>query len=167
LAHLLVAGPAEGIVTGLVVRYLERANPGLLQLYPEARPAAPAGAGAPGLKGLATGLGILILLSPLGILASSTAWGEWAPEELQQMLGFVPAGMVKLAASWSHTLFPDYTVPGLAGSFGAEALGYILSALVGLGIIIAIFLKLLMQGNLIDAAFHEHHHQGYFHLHAH
>ncbi|WXJ95534.1 Nickel import ATP-binding protein NikO [Neomoorella carbonis] len=27
--------------------------------------------------------------------------------------------------------------------------------------------KLLMQVNLIDAAFHEHHHQGYFHLHAH
>ncbi|WP_406676646.1 cobalt transporter CbiM [Moorella sp. ACPs] len=140
LAHLLVAGPAEGIVTGLVVHYLERANPALLQLYPEGRAAAPAGAGGPGLKGLAIGLGILVLLSPLGILASGTAWGEWSPEELQQMLGFVPDGMVKLAASWSHALFPDYAVPGLAGSFLAEALGYILSALVGLGIIMAIFL---------------------------
>ncbi|MDN5344457.1 MAG: cobalt/nickel transport system ATP-binding protein [Clostridia bacterium] len=27
--------------------------------------------------------------------------------------------------------------------------------------------ELLMRVNLIDAAFHEHHHQGYFHLHAH
>ncbi|BCV22143.1 cobalt transporter CbiM [Moorella sp. Hama-1] len=161
LAHLLVAGPAEGLITGLVVRYLQRVNSGLLRLYPAgngnraAGPAVAAGTLANrqeiispaanssfGLKKLALGLVILVLLSPLGLLAAGTAWGEWSPEDLQQILGFVPPGLARLATTWTHTLFPDYTVPGLEGSFLAQALGYILAAAAGLAIIFLIFLAL-------------------------
>ncbi|MDN5344459.1 MAG: cobalt/nickel transport system permease protein [Clostridia bacterium] len=140
LAHLLVAGPVEGIVTGLVVRYLGRVQPHLLQQEAGGGGVTPGGGASSGLKKLALGLAILVVLSPLGLLAAGTAWGEWSPEELQQMLGFVPPGMVALASRWSHALFPDYAVPGLEGSWVAAALGYILSALVGLGLIAGIFL---------------------------
>jgi len=33
-AHLTLAGPVEGVVTGFVVKYLQKSNPAMLQLYP-------------------------------------------------------------------------------------------------------------------------------------
>ncbi|MGI9861974.1 cobalt transporter CbiM [Moorella naiadis] len=192
LAHLLVAGPAEALVTGLVVRYLQRVNSGLLQLYPAAGAAltsasdtdgtivtartktagpalapgtlansqeiiSPAANSSFGLKKLALGLVILVLLSPLGLLAAGTAWGEWSPEDLQQILGFVPPGLARLATTWTHILFPDYTVPGLEGSFFSQALGYILAAAAGLAIIFLIFLalnRLLFRPGKADPGYH-------------
>lgn len=162
LAHLLVAGPAEGIVTGLVIRYLQRVNSGLLRIYPaEAAVTSPAAVTVTnssfGVKKLALGLMILVLLSPLGLLAAGTAWGEWSPEDLQQILGFVPPGLARLATTWTHTLFPDYTVPGLEGNFLAQALGYILAAAAGLAIILLIFLllnRLLVRPGKVDPGCH-------------
>ncbi|WP_338825825.1 putative fused nickel transport protein LarMN [Moorella thermoacetica] len=159
LAHVLIAGPAEGIVTGLVIRYLQRVNSGLLRVYPAtgAVVAAQAMGDGASLKKLAWGLVILVLLSPLGLLAAGTAWGEWSPEDLQQILGFVPPGLARLATTWTHALFPDYTVPGLEGSFWAQALGYIITAMVGLGIIFLIFLafnRLLARPGKTGADYH-------------
>ena len=39
---------------------------------------------------------MLILLTPIGVLAPGTAWGEWSAEELKPTLGFVPAGLERL-----------------------------------------------------------------------
>ena len=75
-------------------------------------------------------LGALALLSPLGLLASGTAWGEWGREELQTLgLGFVPEGLDRLSNIWSAP-FLDYTIPGLGAS-----VGYILSAFIGIGLV--------------------------------
>ncbi len=79
-----------------------------------------------GINKLWIGLGVLALLSPLGLLASGTAWGEWGAEEFSDMLGYVPKGLARFAEIWSAPL-PDYTVPGLGG-----APGYIASAVVGI-----------------------------------
>ena len=77
---------------------------------------------------------LLILLTPLGLLASGTAFGEWGPDELKQTLGYVPAGVEAGESSWS-ALFPDYSVPGLGDDFLHSSAGYIFSAVVGSALI--------------------------------
>ncbi|NLU49352.1 MAG: cobalamin biosynthesis protein [Syntrophomonadaceae bacterium] len=82
-------------------------------------------------KKLWVALVVLMLLSPLGLLATGTAFGEWAMDELLQEVGFIPAGLAKFADLWPYSLFPDYTVPGLSAGFLQSAIGYIISAMVG------------------------------------
>lgn len=126
VGHLLIAGPVEAIVTGGVFAYLQRTNSSLVK------------ADAPGKKEgklwiLWGALGLLVLATPLGLLASGTAWGEWGVEELQDRgLGFIPEGMDKLAGWWPAPL-PDYGFSRMGA-----VIGYILAALVG--IIIVAFL---------------------------
>ncbi len=67
----------------------------------------------------------MALLTPLGLLAEGTAWGEWGAEDLVETLGFVPRG-IDQASAWWQALLPDYTVKGLG-----EKTGYVVSALVG------------------------------------
>ncbi|GIM27746.1 hypothetical protein CPJCM30710_04120 [Clostridium polyendosporum] len=93
-------------------------------------------------KNLWTALGTLILLSPLGMLAPGTAWGEWGSDELIKMTGFVPKGLQKLSESWKFTLFPDYSIFTSEKGFSAQALAYIFSAVVGVALLI-IFINLL------------------------
>lgn len=76
------------------------------------------------------GLALLAVLSPLGLLAPGTAWGEWAAEEFQDMLGYVPQGLERFAEFWRAPL-PDYTIPGLG-----DVPGYILSAVIGMGLVV-------------------------------
>ena len=127
LAHLSVAGPVEGVVTGLVIVYLQRTDPILLQMRKDSEKSAPA-ASPISYGRYIIALIVIALLTPLGLLASGTAWGEWGGEELQARLGFVPRGLEKLGDFWNHTLFKDYGVAGLNHSFWQQALGYIISA---------------------------------------
>ena len=75
-------------------------------------------------------LGLLILLTPLGLLAEGTAWGEWGQEELRKMLGFVPQG-IATAEHWWKAFFPDYSIAGLGGKFFGSAASYLISAVIG------------------------------------
>lgn len=142
VAHVVVGGPVEGIVTALVIAYFQRANLPMLALYPprtksvvgEVQP------GAGGLKKLWWALGALVILSPLGLLASGTAWGEWSPEEIKKMIGYIPKGMGEAARSRLNFL-PDYSLPGWGESLFHTSTGYIVSALAGL---ILIFLAVYM-----------------------
>ena len=83
----------------------------------------------------------LICLSPLGLLAAGTAWGEWGTDEISkvvhggQSLGFVPAGMKN--GFGFEALMQDYGVKGLP-----DVVGYILSAIAGAAILVIAF-KLL------------------------
>src|SRR5215469_23468 len=75
-AHLLIAGPAEAVVTAIAVRYAQAAG---LPLY---------GADTPlsgGKRRLETFWAVLLALcalSPLGLLARGDAWGEWDTQAL-------------------------------------------------------------------------------------
>lgn len=122
LGHLLVAGPAEALVTGLILAYLQQAYPSLIEVPTEERR---------GFGLLWALLGLLVLLTPLGLLASGTAWGEWAAEELEEMgLGFIPHGLAALSGLWQAPL-PDYTVGQLD-----ERLAYILSGALGVALVV-------------------------------
>jgi cobalt/nickel transport system permease protein len=155
VAHLTIAGAAEAIVTGGIVAYLQRSNPLLLEATAKetAGDQSPAAVGGWfGTRWLWTGLGALMVVSPLGLLAAGIAWGEWGAEDFQDPAirveitkasgnidppVEVPQGLEHLSSFWTAPI-PDY-----APSFmQSESFGYILSAVVGAGLIVLLFAAL-------------------------
>jgi len=132
-AHLLVAGPVEAIISGMVLSYLQKSNPSLLTLL-----ANTPGTEIPRWKKLIPGLGALVLLSPLGLLAQGAAWGEWGVEEIEAKLGFIPEGMERFSDIWKPLLLPDYSIAGWGQAFWQQALGYIAAAIAGLILILIV-----------------------------
>jgi cobalt/nickel transport system permease protein len=169
LGHLTIAGLAELVVTAGVVAYLQRTDPSLLKLTaPNARDAED-GAQEVARRGgwrttqkLWIGLAILMILSPLGLLTAGTAWGEWAPEDFNDPAARqeiqtgslnaaapekAPQGLEQLSSVWTAPI-PDYAPSWMH----SENFGYILSALVGAGLIILAFFLIswiarLVRGN--------------------
>lgn len=87
-------------------------------------------------KKLWIGIGVLILLSPLGLivpalLGAEGAWGEWGLAGIEKIAGFVPEGMKRLGETWNAPL-PDYALPEQRKGFAAESLGYVLSGVIGI-----------------------------------
>ncbi len=83
---------------------------------------------------------VLIALTPLGLLASGTAWGEWGTDEIKGLLGYIPQGLSRLADINHIAFLPDYSLPGLGASFAGQTVGYYISAIVGVGIIVLLTL---------------------------
>jgi cobalt/nickel transport system permease protein len=155
LGHLTFAGLAELFVSGGVVAYLQRTNPALLGQKASAKteeegraPAATLGWGTT--RPLWIRLALLMLLTPLGILAAGTAWGEWGaqdfsdPQMRQQITAASgniappsqrPQGLGRLSALWSAP-FPQYAPPFVRH----PAFGYVMSAVFGSGLILGLFL---------------------------
>jgi len=123
LEHLLFFGVVEAIVTMGVVAALARTEPELLQMMPAAKP----------LRWLWAVVGVLILLTPIGVLAPGTAWGEWGSDQIQSRLGYVPSGFDKLGGLWKAAM-PDYTTPGVSNTM----LGYLIAAVVGVALCVGI-----------------------------
>jgi cobalt/nickel transport system permease protein len=156
IGHLTIAGLAEVVVTGGVVAYLQKADPSLLKLTAPNAVDTEEGIQAVAQRGgwrtvrpLLIGLAVLMVLSPLGLLAAGTAWGEWAPEDFNHpqarqeiQAGSLnatapeqaPTGLQQLASVWTAPI-PGYAPPFLQ----SEAFGYIMSAVFGTGLIILAF----------------------------
>jgi hypothetical protein len=82
-------------------------------------------------KVLIIAMAVLVVIVPIGLIASGTAFGEWGPDELQQAVGFVPAGLQQFSDLW-HPLLPDYDFPsGEHDTLQTQAPGYYVSAIVG------------------------------------
>jgi cobalt/nickel transport system permease protein len=130
IPHMLIASVIEGVVTALVVAYLQRANQPILELA--GRPELVSQVGGFGrLRALWVGLAVLIVATPLGLLAPGTAWGEWSSQELAQRgMGFVPQGLARLESLWGAPL-AAYDLPAL----GNANLGYVLSAVLGIALV--------------------------------
>jgi cobalt/nickel transport system permease protein len=139
LGHLTIAGFAEFFVSAGVVAFLQKSDPSLLG---EAGPqSAPASHAFP----LWATLGVLLVLTPLGILAAGSAWGEWSaadyanPAVRQQIAAStfhqappaqVPAGLERLSSLWTAP-FASYAPPYIRSA----AFGYLLSAMFGAGLV--------------------------------
>ena len=91
-----------------------------------------------------------MILTPLGILAAGSAWGEWAPKDFSSQSArrqiaavsgniapptVAPAGLQRLASVWTAPM-PGYAPPFLKST----SFGYLLSALLGTGATILVFL---------------------------
>jgi len=157
IGHLTFAGLAESVLSGGVVAYFQRANPSLLGLTApgadrgagESRPSASEGAWST-MRPLWLALALLLALTPLGVLAGGAAWGEWGVRDFSQATARrqmaaasgnlappaqAPRGLERLYSVWTAP-FPQY-----APSFVRRpALGYLLSAMFGSGVIILVFM---------------------------
>jgi cobalt/nickel transport system permease protein len=123
IGHLAVAGPVEALVTGGIFAYLQRTRSSLIQADSPAR--------AEGKIWLLWGaLGVIALATPIGLLASGTAWGEWGTNELKDLgFSFIPQGIQKFADWWPAPM-PGYGLPRIGA-----VVGYILSAFAGIALI--------------------------------
>jgi cobalt/nickel transport system permease protein len=152
IGHMTFAGLAEAIISAGLVAYLQVADPGLLRetsgvAANDATIARPARS----LQRLWLAIAALMLLTPLGILAAGTAWGEWSPAELAHATSTVqnagasaqnaettqsvPSGLQRLSHLWTAPL-PAYA-PAIVRSRG---FGYLLSAMFGVGLLLVISL---------------------------
>lgn len=130
-AHLLFAGPIEGIVTVGAICYIRKFAPHLIGSMPEiVEPQEKKESIFKRYKSLIIGLAVMAVLTPIGLIATGTAWGEWGTDEIIEQLGYIPAGFAQLSDIWK-SIFPDYSVPGLEGNFFSTSVGYIISAVVG------------------------------------
>ena len=144
-AHLLVAGVVEFVLTAGVITYLQRANLPILRINHAAVLDTDGELPPPrkfGVRGALIGLGVMVVLVPLGLMATGTAFGEDGPDELNLKkygLNAVPTGLSKYTDWWSHSLLPGYDFKN--GSH--PTFGYYASAIVGtlliVGVVFGIF----------------------------
>jgi cobalt/nickel transport system permease protein len=144
IPHALIASVVEALVTVAVVAYLQRANQPALKLNEESAFDVET-TGARRWRPLWITLVVLVVLSPIGLLAPGTAWGEWGAEEITA-LGFpsIPSGMAKLSTLWSAPV-PDYDLSAI----GNSSIAYILSAITGIivvSIVVWLFILLATTG---------------------
>jgi cobalt/nickel transport system permease protein len=174
--HLTIAGVAEAVMSAGLFSYLRRNEPALVgmrarygdleqsqsqsQLARVSQTKANVGHPVPGAGGYAAtdaapaagarlwgALALGLLLTPLGIVASGAAWGEWAAKDFSDVAtrariaaasesalppSAAPTGLARMAKLWTAPL-PDYA-PHFVKSAG---FGYLLSAMFGVGLILA------------------------------
>ena len=87
-------------------------------------------------------LGIMLLLSPLGIYLpewfnGGDAWGEWSIETIKEDTGIEPEGMKKDADLYNSPV-PDYKLGEEENSLPKLSVSYIVSGIIGVGIILII-----------------------------
>jgi len=93
-------------------------------------------------KKLWIGIGILALLSPLGLIipaffGAGGAWGEWGSDAIEKIVGFIPEGMKRFAGPGKAPL-PGYAVPGQGKGIVGESFGYMFSAFIGIALVAVI-----------------------------
>jgi cobalt/nickel transport system permease protein len=150
LAHLTVAGGVELALTAGVIAYLQRADLPLLRLnHPRVPDAVGADPARPlAARALVLGLGGLALLTPLGLLAPGSAFGEDRPADLdlaRYHLDAVPRGLARYAGFWHHALFEGYDFTGDRH----PVLGYLVSAGVGVLVIAAVVLVVVVAARRV------------------
>jgi cobalt/nickel transport system permease protein len=168
IGHLTFAGLAELVLSGGVVAYLQRANPSLLKFTApgisqpqEAAQKASRESGWQAARPLWTAVGLLLVLTPLGLLAAGRAWSEWSVHDFSTPVtrheiakasqnvappADAPAGFARLSAIWTAP-FPNYSPSFIRKA----AFGYLLSAMFGIG---AILLLSILIGWLTAKARH-------------
>ena len=150
IGHLTFAGLAEAAISAGIISYLQRANPGLIDARgtnmapPEVRPVL-AGTPHPERRLWLT-VALLMLLTPAGILAVGTAWGEWSSADYENpqaraaiaaasgdhaLPHTAPSGVRRLSSLWTAP-FPGYAPPFIK----SPSLGYLLSAMFGVGMLL-------------------------------
>ncbi len=122
IGHLTIAGFAEALVTGLILSWIYKTNPGIMTSNMNS-----VEKNYPIVKWGLIALGVLVILSPLGLLAPGTAWGEWGRIELEKLgLGYIPQGFDKWSNFWKAPL-SQYNLP----QSGNPTIGYMFSGFIG------------------------------------
>lgn len=126
--HLTLFGLVEVLFTVAVYAFVSKTTPAIIEENTEKESYTP----------FYALLAVLIALVPIGLLAEGTAWGEWGADEIAEVvehgaaLGYTPQGMVN--GFEFEAIMPDYSIAGMS-----DAIGYILCAIIGVGLCILIF----------------------------
>lgn len=136
IPHLAVAGFVEAVFTVAVFALVRKTAPELT--YERLRVDPPERGSKKRYVPIFALIAVLIAACPLGLLATGTAWGEWGADEIAEIvtdgkaLGYTPSG---LESGWSLDVpMPDYALEGMN-----ETLAYVLSAVIGVALLIIIF----------------------------
>lgn len=127
IPHMLAVGIVEVIFTVAIFAFIKKVSPGTI--YEGAKQKT---------KAIYALIVALICLTPIGLLATGTAWGEWGADEIKNVvsggnvLGYVPEGMKN--GFRFEAFMQGYAVKGLPG-----IAGYILSAVAGAAILLIVF----------------------------
>jgi len=148
--HLFIAGVAEALITAGLVAYLQAADPALLRYTAGLASGSDAAVVRGSLRRLWITVALLLVLTPLGVLAAGTAWGEWSARDFSRAAGrarieasslnqpapaAAPAGLQRLSTLWTAP------IPSYAPQFiKSRAFGYLLSAMFGVGCVVAVSL---------------------------
>lgn len=124
LGHLTVAGLAEVGFTVGILAFLHNVAPSFgIETQDSSQSA---------LTPVFALILMLVAATPLGLIATGDAWGEWGLEDLAEMVGYEPSG---LANGWEwSSMMPDYAIGSLP-----EWLGYVLSAVIGVALLVIVF----------------------------
>ncbi len=135
IGHLTIFGLAELIYTVFILAFLKKTSPDSIVTEVSNHSDSNRLSGATWTYIL---IGALIILTPLGLLATGTAWGEWGADEIADVitngssLGYTPE---KIANGFNlDTIMPDYTLNGLP-----EWMAYVLSAVIGVALVVILF----------------------------
>ena len=141
IPHMAVAGVVEAAFTVAIYAFVRKTAPDLT--YDHIRLEDPTVETKKSHVPVFALIAVLIAATPLGLLATGTAWGEWGADEIAEIsetgspLGYTPQGM---AEGFSvEAPMPDYTLGEVN-----EVAAYILSAVIGTALLVIIF-KLLSQ----------------------
>ena len=87
---------------------------------------------------------VVIALTPLGLIAEGSAWGEWSVEEIQAMVGYVPQS-IENTKPLIEAIIPDYEIGGM----GALASTWI-SAAIGAALVFAVMAGIKKTGKRVS-----------------
>jgi cobalt/nickel transport system permease protein len=123
IGHLTIFGLAEIVYTGLVYGFIKQVSPKTISGSTTSKTP----------KAVIALIVLLIILTPLGLLAEGTAWGEWGADEIAATgVGYTPKGM--LDGFSFDALIPDYSISALP-----DWVAYIMSAIICVGIAVIVF----------------------------
>jgi cobalt/nickel transport system permease protein len=150
IPHLAVAGIVEAVFTVAVFAFVRKTAPDLIFENIKTGIAQKTQAAKKHVPVFAL-VAVLIAATPLGLIATAPAWGEWGADEIAEVvtngsaLGYTPSG---LANGWSlNSLMPDYALEGMN-----EVAAYILSAVIGVALLIILFklFSILFKGKKVS-----------------
>jgi cobalt/nickel transport system permease protein len=139
LAHFVVAGVVEFALTFGVISYLQRANVPVMRINHPGVSDDTVNRGRPvkGWRWALIGVGGMVALTPLGLLAPGGAFGEDSPQALnlgKYGLQAVPTGLNRWASWWNRSVLGGYGFK----SGQHPTVAYLISAVTGIVIIAAV-----------------------------
>jgi cobalt/nickel transport system permease protein len=104
IPHLLVAGVVEAVFSTAIFTYIKKVSPGMIYKGKQQKA-----------KAIYALIVLLICLTPLGLLATGTAWGEWGVDENKDVIAAETSRLDLYRQVWKMDstlilIMPDYNV---------------------------------------------------------
>ena len=162
IPHMLVAGVVEGVSTAAIYGLIKKTAPGIV-IGPEFDQADAVGAGFRDSKktSLVPVIGLMVVLvaaTPLGLLATGDAWGEWDAQGAATAVSQAGDSDIKASVGLDAPTYADQlpTADYLQSyseerdlGFAGQAMMYILSGIIGVAVLTIAFrlISLLVRGD--------------------